>query len=246
MATEKRILLIGGQTSFMNRLPDALEKAGFACDIIATGAGGIENVKHHEYAIAIIEDNPPDIYGAELCNSLKNESNNTSLKLVFVSETFDSTDSFKLMAEDVGIDLALNARCYPIDFVEHIVRLAEPVDMNEDGETDDDFFTDEIRAEYIAILFERFRMIETLLCVSQEKLKTSAGLADLRSCAHKINGSAGSYGYSSVSAEAAHLESFLDDIIESGETISKNKVIELHSYFDKIKINYQFDVLSMK
>lgn len=237
-----KILLAGLETSFGESVRSSFDNIGVICDSAFSFETGIRAIENGSYKAAIINGDTISGPGTKFCSYIRSHTRFARIRIIFMTASFRSASLFINLTEELHSDLIIGNICDPEYIVEIYNRLSAPVKKHSSDPEEDEMFAS-LRAEYPSIFYERLKTIDRLLAAIALNPGDPALLTELRSCVHKINGAAGSYGYPGVSAAAAQWEAFLDDLIKAHVYITPNKEDALHSFNDKIKICYQLDRL---
>jgi hypothetical protein len=246
MATKRKtkMLLAGGEQNYLEVIRAAFEDGGFLCDIVNSCEAGFEQVRRIGYKAVIVDGDNWTGPGTRLCDFIRSDSKYEATRLIIITEAFNRVDSFKSLSEELKSDLVVGRPAAPQTIVGYLERISSHLKKKRNADPEEELFFAVLRNEYPPVFFERLQTIDRILASVAGQPGDTALLSDLRFCVHKINGAAGSYGFPQVSVTASEWEHFLDTLIKSNESVSKETEAAFHTYLYEIKINYQFDRLA--
>ena len=95
-----RILLIEDDEALCTVLRPVLEKAGFGCDVSASGTEGLELLLHNPYDAAVLDRMLPGMDGYQVCREIRHDSDVPIIMLSAKGEVFDKVLGLELGADD--------------------------------------------------------------------------------------------------------------------------------------------------
>ena len=94
------VLLVEDNTSLAELVIEFLEDSGFDCDHTFNGLNALELIKTNSYDVIVLDINLPGCDGLQVCNTLRNNGNNTPCIMLTARDSLDD----KLTGFDVGAD----------------------------------------------------------------------------------------------------------------------------------------------
>jgi two-component system phosphate regulon response regulator PhoB len=98
-----RVLVIEDEADIRDVLAYNLAQAGHQVDVSATGAGGLQIAREHFPDVILLDLMLPDLHGAEICKTLKQEPATRDIRVIIVSakgEEIDRVVGFEIGADD--------------------------------------------------------------------------------------------------------------------------------------------------
>ncbi|MGQ9836638.1 MAG: response regulator transcription factor [Cyanobacteriota bacterium] len=95
-----RILIIDDDPSICTLLQRYLQRQGYAVEVAATGAEGLERLRSFQPILVILDLNLPDVSGYELCQQMQKETGVYVLMLTSRVSAADKLQGFQLGADD--------------------------------------------------------------------------------------------------------------------------------------------------
>ncbi len=233
------VLVIDDDNAIHDALRLSFNEAGWDYVGVLTGAEALSLLKERDFSAVIIDGILPDMTGVELCRAARAVPGLKMPPIAFLSAFFKETDTLRELFVDMGVGIVLHKPRPPREIVRRACELVKS-DYSDSSLTPESMAEfAEIRALYIESFFEKATAIEALLESLELNPGDSASLLSLRNIVHKINGSAGSYGFARVSLGAARWEREILDIIESGLEVSADELRGFCRRFEDIKVDFQ-------
>ncbi len=234
-----RALVVDDDNAIHAALRLSFNEAGWDYVGVLTGAEGLSMLRERDFSAVIIDGILPDMTGVELCRAASAVPGLAMPPIAFLSAFFKDTATLRELFVDIGVGIVLHKPRHPREIVRRVCELVKK-DCSSSALTPESMAEfAEIRALYIESFFENASSIETLLDALEANPGDSASLLSLRNIVHKINGSAGSYGFARVSLGAARWEREILDIIESGLEVSADELRGFCRRFEDIKVDFQ-------
>lgn len=219
----------------------ATHLSALGCLVYEAGSAreGQRVLESHEVDLAIIDGLLPDKRGVQWISQLREQGN--TVPIVFISAYWRDLSTYRRLTEELSVVLVLYKPIRP----EHLTQKLAPVlaslperapDPASENILIDVEFNDpeqtvpavsrselpdlsDLIEEYGATLLARVEELRELIAASTER---PSALGEAIERAHRIRGSAGSYGFPSVSTAVGELEDLLVDMQARGVSVSAN------------------------
>jgi CheY-like chemotaxis protein len=197
-------------------LSAALSTAGFEVLVCGTGDEGLATVEWRRPDLVIVDGMLPGMDGIEVCRRLRQLRRSEQLPIIFISAEYRTVEAYRVLTEDIGVDLILHKPLSPQTLVAHALRLAADVLRDtavwRSISDDDDSTAPPVRAGAATaeepesgraarpqLSGKPLRELPVLLRESQDVTRTPPGtVGRLRVRLHQIKGSAGTYGFPDI------------------------------------------------
>lgn len=216
----KSVLLLEDDPNFRDLVRPALQNLGIRIIEAKTGAEAKVLVESDSPDLLIIDGVLPDTDGIQWLSELRNSGN--KIPAVYVSSYFGHVDSYKHLTEKLGVLLLVQKPVKRESFALQMRILLE--------EADNDYKLDEqrkanvqnsvatIALRYAAELPLRLSELSNAIEEAKEDPEEAALLLQARSFAHKLRGSAASYGFQQLGDEMAIIENTLLALVSTEPT----------------------------
>lgn len=233
------VLVVDDDNAIHAALRLSFNEAGWDYTGVRTGAEGLSLVKEKNFSAAIIDGLLPDMTGVEFCRAARAVPGLKMPPIAFLSAFFKDTATLRELFVDIGVRIVLHKPREPREIVHRVCELVK-IDCSSIALTPESMAEfAAIRDMYVESFFENASSIEALLEAIESNPDDTAYLLSLRNIVHKINGSAGCYGFARVSLSAARWEREILDIIESGRDVSADVLRGFCRRFENIKVDFQ-------
>ncbi|HOY61675.1 MAG TPA: response regulator [bacterium] len=233
------VLVVDDDNAIHSALRFSFNEAGWDYVGVLAGTEALSLLRERAFSAVIIDGILPDMTGVELCRAARAVPGLVMPPIAFLSAFFKDTSTLRELFVDMGVGIVLHKPRQPREIVRRVCELVK-TDCSSSVLTPESMAEfAEIRALYIESFFENARAIESLLEGLESNPGDSISLLSLRNIVHKINGSAGSYGFARVSLGAARWEREILDILDSGLAVSADALRGFCQRFENIKVDFQ-------
>jgi diguanylate cyclase (GGDEF)-like protein len=227
----KKILLIDDDKDFCKITYSIVNKFDAEISIVNKLRDAIILILRQKFDLIMIDGYLPDGSGVDFVIYLHKKKIRS--KILFVSGGYTTTEQFKWLKSDIGVDFVINK---PIAPVEMYSILKSIFNQNKDSKLDE--LLVDLKKDYDATIFEKLEKLENLLKILNEQ-KTIKNLEAFRKEIHKITGTAGSYGYEDVTKSGRQCDQDILKRIENKEEIKKEHIDEYVKVIKKFKLGFQ-------
>lgn len=202
-APRARVLLIDDDPDFHRVFRLGLSQASLDTLSAFDGASGIAMSCEHRPDVAVVDALMPGLSGAEVCRSLRADPRLPDLLLVFLSGQLSVSESAGLLGP-LRVDLVLSKPIEPRELARTLTRLLSarrprlPL-----AELDLAAALAELQVEYLAGVPDKLAALRAALTTASAE---AVGVVELGRLAHRIAGTAGSYGLHRAGELGAQLE----------------------------------------
>lgn len=205
------ILVIDDDADFRALIRPELESSGFTVAEAATAAAARRLLPKLKPSLLIVDGLLPDQLGIKLIEELRAEGDPTPM--VFASAFWKDLTSFKRLTRDLGVAVVTHKPVVPTVLAEQVRRILGVTLAAPDLEPEIEIMLDEtpadplaeLRADYLAALPAKVAELTAAIGEAHE----GAPVATARGLAHRLRGTAGSYGAAEVGAIAGMIEDTL-------------------------------------
>ncbi len=204
--SQSTVLLVDDDAQFRQLVAGALAARGHKVIEAATGRDGVQAMAKHKPACVIIDGLLPDGDGMKWIPKLREET--PDIPIVFVSSFYRDMLSFKRLNEELRVTLVAHKPIEPTTFVAQIDALLGTTtiaDMNAEVMAEIEAY----RVEYKSQLPKQVNEMRASLERAFAKPADDDLWQAAREGAHKMRGTAGSYGLMPVSDAAGAIEDAL-------------------------------------
>lgn len=207
----KRLLFVDDDKRFREVVLAFLQGRGF--EIVQ--AGSVKDAETElgfgRFDLLIVDGQLPDGDGASFIRSLRQKSDKTPV--IFVSGAWKDTESYRALSEELKVDRILHKPVPPAVLADHVERLMGAALMSAKEEKVRSAL-EQMSARFAAdmpeMVLELNRDIRLAIGNKQKDI-----LMDASRKAHMLKGTAGSYGFMSMSHAMEKLEEFLDKLTKT-------------------------------
>jgi CheY-like chemotaxis protein len=209
----KSILLVDDDESFRQLVLPALESTGYTVLQAESGMEALQILQDNNPDLLIIDGYLPDMDGEEWIVERRAEGINTPI--VFISGYWREPAAYKRLTDELGVDLLVNKPIMPLAFREQIATLlaknSEPPVVPSGNSNTLEIALAALREKYLESLPGRTKELADAFEKARARPDDEKALLDVRGHAHKLRGTAGSYGILKYS----HCAGLIDDTITS-------------------------------
>lgn len=198
--------------------------------------------KDVQYKAFIIDGHLPDGSGFELVAWIR-EKKKFAFPIVFISRIYHDAGSFRILKERFKVDYVLEKPIQSAEVCQLFIQICQlTASRSVTQEPCSELLTD-LRNSYQKTISDKIERLEKMI-LDVQKNPSIENAQILRGEVHKIAGSAGSYGYMTVSNLCKNLELDLIKQIDSAEQrqISHQWLALLDDFFTQIKIGFQMKI----
>lgn len=239
-----KVLCVDDDLDFCRYLERLGRLMGIKMDKALTLAEAKQKIEANpDYQAYIVDGHLPDGSGFDLAKMIR-ETKGEDVPIGFVSRFYQDAASFRLLREILKVDYVLEKPIRPEDVEKFLVRLCRIEDSEHHvAEKFPDEVMIDLKKEYEKGVGEKIEHLEKLILALQKNPKIEQFIA-LKTEVHKIAGSAGSYGYKTVSTLCKKLDDELKLLIEDPSFLKKVNSEWLNSldeFYSKIKLHFQMN-----
>lgn len=216
-----RVLLIDDDPDFHRVFLLGLRQAKLDTLSAFDGASGLSAARAQHPEVVVVDGVMPGLSGVEVCRSLRADPSLADLLLVFLSGQLSVSESAGLLGP-LRVDLVLSKPIEPRELAGTVARLlsARKPRVSLD---DLDFAAAlaELQVEYLAGVPDKLAALRSALARASSE---AVGVVELGRLAHRIAGTAGSYGMSRAGEIGAQLEELCKGSSARGEELDAGAV----------------------
>lgn len=242
-ASGRRVLCVDDDRSFCK----FLQRLAYSLGIQLDSAYSIENAKrviedNPDYNAYIIDGHLPDGSGFELVAWIR-EKKEPAIPIGFISRIYQDAKSFRLLKEKLKVDYVLDKPIRAAEAHRLLIQLCRLEISPSDQDPFSNDLLEELKGCYQKTIPDKIELLEKLILIV-DKSPSLDNLQNLRNEVHKIAGSAGSYGYMSVSELCKNLELNLIEQIDLAKKGLMNYqwLLALEEFFTQIKLHFQIEL----
>lgn len=220
-----------------------LKKLGSTLGILVDKVHSIEEAKQvieetADYQAFIIDGHLPDGAGIELVAWIR-EKKNLSLPIGFISRIYRDARTFRLLRDKLKVNYVLEKPIRHAEAHQLLIKLSQPETLSESFSN---ILLENLKNAYDQTISDKIEDLEKMI-LTVEKNPSISHLQALKTLVHKIAGSAGSFGYFTVSQLCKNLETEIKEQIELAKKKSMNYIwlSDLDEFFSQIKLHFQMD-----
>lgn len=209
----KNILLIDDDQAFRTLVIPALEAKGHRVLQAANGFAAERIISDYLVDLIIVDGHLDDVDGEQWIADRRAEGVNTPM--VFISGYWRSPEAYARLTDELDVAQIVHKPVLPIGFSEQIDQLLsfEPEMSPEDASLERALA--EIRAAYIHTLPTETQALVDLLAEAKANPDDIDSLNKVKSLAHKLRGTAGSYGLLQLSNLFGSVEEMIVEIVRA-------------------------------
>lgn len=221
----KTVLVVDDDSDFRKLLLGGLESRHLRVVQAESIQDGWEKFGSEKLDLMIVDGHLPDGTGIDLIARIRQVD--ARIPIIFVSAHFRDLATFTQLIGELGVSLVFYKPVDVVDFgieVEHLLKssrqvYAAPVAENSthSGEPSDELA--ELSRAFRERLPQRLDALEKMLALA---IEDSTYVAKARTLAHRLHGTAGSFGFPQVGEAAAKIEELLAGPIESLDELNRH------------------------
>lgn len=219
---QKLILLLDDDLQFRALLAAVLSARG--CRVLEAGSGEAATLllDDENPDLLIVDGLLPDFSGAEWIESVRQRDADTTI--VYLSAYWRDLETFQRLTEELSVSMVAYKPIEPLAFAEAIVELLDstskpaesirPAPSNPPPEPTDTLRARmaRLRDEYTQDLPQKLDELEARIDAARQQLESPKSAT---SCAHRLRGTAGVYGFKLVGTLAGQIEDLLAEYAAS-------------------------------
>jgi diguanylate cyclase (GGDEF)-like protein len=236
MTVKKKILLIDDDADFCRLLQSVARGFNFDLSSVGTVREAKQEIVRQKYDAFIVDGYLRDGSGVDIIAWMNKRIGSNHL-LAFVSSGFHTTPYFKGIQDDLNINFILTKPLAKKDITDLFSKLTRKAHIEKDhneGEEDspfeDDNVLESLKREYITSVAEKITYLESILAMLKVE-PSPYNLKLLQYDLHKLAGSAGCYGYHTLSKICKAVENDITKKLDTKATIKASWVDLLNSIF---------------
>lgn len=199
------ILLLDDDASFRALVVPPLTERGHRVVEAGDCAAASRHLAEGPFDLLIVDGQLPDQDGRDWIVALRSSGNRTPI--VFVTGSWNDFDTYRRMVDELGVAAVAYKPVIPVAFADAIQGLIGKLNAPaEDLSTDLDAELQALRVAYARELPGKIAALRAALASLRQAPNDDASLKQATSQAHRLRGTAGSYGFDEVSKAAARLE----------------------------------------
>lgn len=215
----KTILVLDDDPQFHKLVVPFLVSRGHKVLSAHSGRQGAELMDREKVDLAIVDGSLPDQTGLEWITGLR--ATGARPLLMFVSAYWRDAQSYHKLTKELGVSLVLHKPVMPSVFAAEVdLLLGKTAALGDGAKRDLEDTLLALRAEYATELPARLAELSGLVTEMREQPDNHFLLSEARVHAHKLRGTASSYGFKRVGDLAAALE---DALIEAQRSPHSNE-----------------------
>jgi DNA-binding response OmpR family regulator len=207
----KSILLVDDDESFRQLVLPALESTGYAVLQAESGMEALQVLQDNNPDLLIIDGYLPDMDGEEWIAERRAEGINTPI--VFISGYWREPAAYKRLTDELGVDLLVNKPIMPLAFREQVATLlaknSESPAVQSGNSNTLEIALAALREKYLESLPGKTQELAQAFENAKAHPADRKALLEVRGHAHKLRGTAGSYGI----LKYAHCAGLIEDTI---------------------------------
>jgi diguanylate cyclase (GGDEF)-like protein len=207
------VLLLDDDPQFRNLVRPILKAKDIRLIEAATGNQAMSIIGNTTLDLIVVDGLLPDTDGIQFIRDLRTIGNNA--RIIFVSAFWRDAESYKVLTDNLGVGLVIHKPVIPTVFGEQIDSELQRLNIkSESTPVDDNLHSvlDGLAAEYIQQLPEKLSQLSQTLAEARKNPHQSAFLAEARLCAHKLRGTAGSFGFDKLGQAMGQIEDGLTEL----------------------------------
>lgn len=243
-----KILCVDDDKSFCLFMQQLASSLGIQLDMVYSIQEAKEAIEQNpQYKALIIDGHLPDGSGFELVAWIR-EKKELNLPIGFISRIYQDAASFRLLKESLKVNYVLEKPISPAEVHQLFVQICDLASSEKVGE---ELFSEALLADlkfsYQKTIADKIERLEKVILDVQKK-PSIENLQILKGEVHKIGGSAGSYGYMSVSELCKNLELELIKQMNSAKEgfFNHQWLALLDDFFTQIKLHFQMKIPEME
>ncbi len=209
------ILLIDDDPELAALVRKLLEERGHRLDVAMSCREAAERLGTQRYDLMIVDGRLPDGRGTDLLE--KQRHADKPVNAMFVSSSWQEVSEVAAKSRELGVSRVLRKPIDPATFsleVSYALKADRPVERTAEGAE----LLEAAIAQFRDKLVERVHAFEVALEVARQS-GDPALLVPIHAEAHKLHGTAGSFGYDQVSVAADAIETIVGRAIPTGSRL---------------------------
>lgn len=239
-----RILCVDDDQSFCQFIQRLANSLGIQVDAVYSVEEAKQAIENHpQYEAFIIDGHLPDGSGFEIVAWIR-EKKDLRTPIGFISRIYQDSTSFRILKETLEVNYVLEKPIRPSEAHQLLVELCQLTSTSTSKEPFSDLLLADLKADYESTISDKIERLEKMILAIQND-PSIENLQNLKKEAHKIAGSAGSYGYMAVSELCKNLELNLNEQIELArrEKLDYQWLFSLDDFFTQIKLHFQIELI---
>jgi diguanylate cyclase (GGDEF)-like protein len=216
----KSVLLIDDDDAFRALIIPGLSAKGYKVLQAGTGKEGQHILEQERPDLLIVDGHLPDTDGADWIAERRADGINQPI--VFISGFWRDPESYARLTDELGVELLVHKPVMPIAFSEQVDGLFHRRQVSAELPAPQSSTIEHalaaLRAKYIEILPEKTAELVNYFTLAYERPEDSHLLQELKFCAHRLRGTAGSYGFLKYSENAATIEDTIVEIVKASRS----------------------------
>lgn len=209
----KTILLIDDDRDLCALIGSALSARGHRVLQAGSGASADALLLEESVHLVVIDGALPDTSGISWVERFR--KNGRSAPVVFLSAVWRDLQTFQRLTDELDVAFVLYKPVDPNAFGEQIDTLLKPPRLDPALEKPLEHLLKDLQKNYASRLPNK---LDELAATLKEAQLDSGKLPEARTLAHRLRGTAGSYGFSSVGAAVGRVEEGLIDLESSSHS----------------------------
>ncbi len=204
------ILIVDDDPQFRALVRSVLESAGHKVLEAGTGKAALPLVQTGRPDLLVVDGLLPDTDGVAWIRKVRAEG--IKIPIAFVSAFWRDLKSFQELTKTLDVALVLRKPVLPAAIgsqLEELLAKAAPAPVEVEVDDSPMAALEALRRDYLASLPEKLAALEIALAAYREAPTAKDRLEAARTQAHKLRGTAGSYGFLEVSEAAGWIEDAL-------------------------------------
>lgn len=214
----KTVLLLDDDEDLRALLRSALVAHGLEVLEAGAGAEADDALGRHPVDLIVVDGVLPDGPGLAFIERLR--ARDRGIRIVFLSTLYRDLKTFRRLTRELDVSLVVYKPVDPTTFAAKLMELAEPgegvtrsVPPESSGASDLARELGELRRQFTEKLPHKLEELESAV---RDARTDAARLGDARMFAHRLRGSAGSYGHAAVGELVGVVEDLLNEALSSG------------------------------
>src|SRR5579885_810183 len=212
----KTILLVDDDPEFRRLVAPSLAARGYRVLEAGTAKEADDLLASASPDLLIVDGQLPDRDGEDFLRSLQRTAR--SLPVVFISAFWRDSESYRRLTEELGASLLMHKPVIPVVFCEQVASLLARHAARHGPEVDAsaEEAISMLRRAYAEQLPGKLADLEQAVQLARGKPADQLLLAGVRTRAHKLRGTAGSYGFPEVGKAMGRIEDALAAVATGG------------------------------
>ncbi|HLL52964.1 MAG TPA: response regulator, partial [Myxococcaceae bacterium] len=199
-----RILLVGDDARFLALVVPPLKARGHELTEARDGRTATRLLEKDCFDLVVVDGLLPDVDGMGWLEGCRKRG--WAFRTIFVSAFWRDPESLRQLTSDLGVSLVLHKPILPATFVEQVETQLPATEAQEGDEGDAANELLALQNDYARSLPGKVAELAEAVRQAHQRLADAELLGEARTLAHRLRGTAGSYGFHAVSASAAVVE----------------------------------------